>query len=334
VERGPWRWILGMGLSMVCLTLALRGVDLSRVWEALQNVSPLFLIPALGTVGLTTLAKAARWQVFFERRPQQPKFVQIFMVLVIGQMFNIAIPGRLGDLARAYLLGDIAGQSMAFSLGTVALEKILDLLMSVLLFAVLLPLVVFPAWLQRWGVTIALVPVGLFGLTLFMAHQHKRILQLLAALVRLLPTFLQPGVLRQVKQALDSLESLRNLGPQLQLWAWSVASWSMAAMTNYLLFLALALPLSYVAALFLLLILQWGVAVPSSPGKVGVFQYLCLLALGVFGVERDLAFTYSLVLYAVALMPIVLCGALFLGWSNTGVRHLTRQLVRAARSGK
>ena len=318
----------------MCLALVLRGVDLGRVWEALRAVNPLFLILALGTVVLTALAKAARWQVFFGLRPHQPKFVQVLMVLVVGQMLNIAIPGRLGDLARAYLIGDIADQSVAFTLGTVALEKIMDLLMSVLLFVTLLPFVVFPVWLQRWGVTPALVPVGLFGLTVLMAYQQRRILRLLAGLVRLLPTFLRPGVLRQVGQALESLETLCHPGEQLQLWTWSVVGWGVAAMTNYLVFLALALPLSYTAALFLLLILQVGVAVPSSPGKVGVFQYLCLLALGVFGVERNLAFTYSLVLYAVALMPLALCGALFLGWGNISMRRLTRQVGRAAGSGR
>ena len=334
IEQVPWRWILGTALSMVCLALALRGVDLGRVWEALGAVNPLFLILALGTVALTVLTKAVRWQVFFRLRSRQPRFMQLFMVLVVGQMFNIAIPGRVGDLARAYLIGDITDQSVAFALGTVALEKMMDLVMSVLLFVTLLPFVVFPVWLQSWGVTTALAPVGLFGFTMLVAYQQRRALRLLAGLVRLLPPFLRPGVLQQMEQALDSLEALRNPRAQLQLWMLSAVGWGMAAMTNYLLFLALALSLSYTAALFLLLVIQLGVAVPSSPGKVGVFQYLCLLALGVFGVERDLAFTYSFLLYAVALLPLVLCGALFLGWGNIGMRRLSQQIAKAAGSGR
>jgi hypothetical protein len=74
--------------------------------------------------------------------------------------------------------------------------------------------------------------------------------------------------------------------------------------------------LPFVAALFLLAVLEVGVAVPSAPGKLGVFHYLCVLALGVFGVQRQEAIAYAVLLHVVVFVPPSLLGALFLWWES------------------
>jgi hypothetical protein len=92
--------------------------------------------------------------------------------------------------------------------------------------------------------------------------------------------------------------------------------------TNYIVFLAMSMALPLVAALFLLAVLQVGGAVPSSPGKVGVFQYLCMLALSFFSVERSVTLGCSLVLYLVVFLPPLLLGAFFLSRSSVAFHAL------------
>jgi hypothetical protein len=100
----------------------------------------------------------------------------------------------------------------------------------------------------------------------------------------------------------------------------------MGILGNYVVFLALGLSLSFTAALFLLVVLQVGTAVPSVPGKLGVFQYLCILALAPFGVGKSSALSYSVLLYLVAFGPLLLLGAFFIWWE--GIRE--RQVKPAA----
>jgi len=57
-----------------------------------------------------------------------------------------------------------------------------------------------------------------------------------------------------------------------------------------------------------LVVLQVGMAVPSSPGRIGVFQYLVILALSIFAVDKNVALGYSVVLYLVIYVPMVLIG--------------------------
>jgi uncharacterized membrane protein YbhN (UPF0104 family) len=66
-----------------------------------------------------------------------------------------------------------------------------------------------------------------------------------------------------------------------------------------------------VAALSLLVVLQVGTVPPSLPGKVGIFHYLTVVALALFGVDRATALSYAIVLYGVALLPKILLGGVY-----------------------
>ena len=59
-----------------------------------------------------------------------------------------------------------------------------------------------------------------------------------------------------------------------------------------------------------------GVAVPSAPGKLGVFHYLCTVALSIFGVERSGAIAYAVLLHALVFSPLSLLGALSVWWES------------------
>jgi hypothetical protein len=85
---------------------------------------------------------------------------------------------------------------------------------------------------------------------------------------------------------------------------------------------------SFLMALFVLVVLQGGVSVPSTPGKIGVFQYLCVFALGVFGVSPAVSFSYGLVLYALVVGTMGIWAALAL-WQ----RSWSLQRLREASAG-
>ena len=102
--------------------------------------------------------------------------------------------------------------------------------------------------------------------------------------------------------------------------------WFLSVYTNYLVFLALGMRPSWVQSLFLLVVLQAGVAVPSTPGKVGVFQVLCRWSLGLFGISATLGTTYGILLYLAAPVLLMVVGALALGKESWHLRRLSVSL--------
>jgi uncharacterized membrane protein YbhN (UPF0104 family) len=90
----------------------------------------------------------------------------------------------------------------------------------------------------------------------------------------------------------------------------SVAIWGTAVWTNLLTFQALGLQLPWTAAAVLLVVLQAGISVPSVPGRIGLFQYLCILSLGLFGVSQSQSLSYGILLQAIVfILPTLLSGA-------------------------
>jgi len=65
-----------------------------------------------------------------------------------------------------------------------------------------------------------------------------------------------------------------------------------------------------------LLVLQAVVSLPGVPGRVGVFQYACILALGLFGVDETAAFSYGVLLQTVAVLPLMIGGVVSLSGSR------------------
>jgi hypothetical protein len=115
---------------------------------------------------------------------------------------------------------------------------------------------------------------------------------------------------------MDGLSVLSASKPAPALWGWTAIAWLLSVLTNWFLLLAFGLPPSFLMALFLLVVLQGGVAIPSTPGKIGVFQYLCVAALSIFGVPDAMSFSYGVVLYAIAFGTIGVWAALAL-WSRS-----------------
>jgi uncharacterized membrane protein YbhN (UPF0104 family) len=73
------------------------------------------------------------------------------------------------------------------------------------------------------------------------------------------------------------------------------------------------------ASLLILIALQAGISIPSVPGRIGIFEYICVLALAVFGVGQSTAFGYGVVLHGLVLLTPILAGLVslsILGLSN------------------
>ena len=120
-------------------------------------------------------------------------------------------------------------------------------------------------------------------------------------------------VLTVASQLLLSLDTLGRPTRLLAALAWSVLIWTLYGAVNYILLGAVGEQPSVLTALFLLVVLQLGVAIPSSPGRIGVFHYLGFQALSVFGVNGPTALSYTVILHLISVVVPLALGAV-LAW--------------------
>jgi len=313
-------WIAG-GFSLLFIILALRDINFIEVKDSLAQADYGLVLMALGTVIATTMAKAARWQILFYPRNGRLRYHKLLSIVFIGQLISFVLPGRFGELARMYLVGEIEGESKVRALGTIAIEKTANLAMLCLSFLVLLPALVIPPWLERVGIVSVLITLLALVIFVVLAFQKDRLYLLVDRFSRVLPRWSQLLLSRYSRLALSSLEVLQDRNAIWRLCIWSVLVWLLSVATNYVAFLAIGLPLSFTVAIFLLLVLQLGVAAPAVPGRTPMF-YLSILALSVFAIDKDQAFSYAALLYILVYAPSLILGLFFLIWENVDLHRL------------
>ena len=318
----------GTALSVVCLILAFKGIRLSEIWKVLAQTNYGLIVLAFSTIIATALAQTVRWRLLFYPRHHQPRYSKLLAALLIGQMVNIVIPSRLGELARAYFLWEIEGEKrIALTLSTIAIEKLADMGMLFLLTITLLPFTSLPSPPQK--PVIASITAAALLVALVVTLQKDGLLVISKHVLKFLPESAQAHIAHQIGLMLDGLKVLRCWRVNLQLLGWSVLIWLLAALTNYITFLALGLDLPFLAAILLLIVLHIGVAAPSSPGKIGVFHYLCIFALSAFSVGKELALSYSMILYVIVFLPPCISGAFFLWHESVNLRKLGQAAAKA-----
>jgi hypothetical protein len=326
--KGRLQILAGTLVSLAFLWLAFRGIDWRGTWETMIHANAWLLLAALGSVLLATAIRAERWRLMFfpnHRRLRRRKFLSIFL---IGQVINAATPARLGELARAYLIGEIEHVSKAQAFWTTVVEKMLDALTLLLFLAGISASVALPGWLRDAGWTLSLaIVVVLLMLALAIVLQAK----VARWIERLNARWAWSSRLRLgrfLAVVVESLQVMRRPRLSVGLMGWSALAFLVSSVTNWITGLAFGLHLPFTAYLLLLAVLQISAVVPlpTSPGRVGLFHYLCVISLAIFGVERDLALSYSLVLHVLTYLPMVVGGPLCLWLENYSWGGLSRLL--------
>jgi hypothetical protein len=308
------RLLLGVVISLVCIYLASQGVDYGSVWATLAETNGWWLGLAVLSVIVNTCGKAIRWKVLMGETGQRVHFLQALRLILIAQMLNNVIPIRVGDLSRAYLAGEL-GVSKSFVLGTVALEKVLDMVLYVALFLLLLLSMPVPEWVSKPAYVLIITACASLGVTIFLLWNRLHLVRVLEYLFRLLPNRIASTPSRMVAMIFESLSVLRNQRHNFWLLVWSLVVWGTATLTNYLILQALTMQLPAVSALFVLIVLMAGITLPSVPGRIGLFEYLCVLSLAVFAVDQTRALSYGVLLHAVVFVPPTVAGIVAL-WSS------------------
>jgi uncharacterized protein (TIRG00374 family) len=294
----------GLAISAVFLWLAIRDADASAVRVALEDAQVGFVLLAVGVFGVGYLFQAVRWRSI-AATPQVglPRFYE--MVLA-GLACNNVLPVRIGEVLRAGWLSRQAHIPGGRALGSVALDRVCDVVTLVIFLVVGIQTVSAPAWLQRivFGAFIALslLAAGLVFARLYTrARQRNRIEE--------------RGRIRRI--ARDTIDMLGEPFGRRRAAIWlalSFVTWTLGSVAVYLVGRAVGIDLEPIEAVFVASALALGVAIPSSPGYVGTYQWLGVASLGLLDVPVNEALAFAILMQASWYVPTTLAGGVILGW--------------------
>ena len=276
------------------LWLALRNADLDAVRHALADakVGPVLL--AVAVFGVGYVFQAARWRRIADT-PELP-LRSFFAMLIGGLACNNVLPVRIGEFLRAGWLSRDARISGGRAFGSVVLDRICDVITLAVLFAIGLQAVASAAWLVRLaiGALLAVIAIAIV-LVLARLYSRRRGHQ---------PTSSERGrvmtVLRETVVMLGQPIGRHRAATWLGL---SACTWILSAVASTLVGRALGIDLSPLEAVFITSALALGVAIPSSPGYIGTYQWIGVAALGLLDVPVEQALAFSILMQATWYVP-------------------------------
>jgi hypothetical protein len=308
------------------------GIEWSRVGEALRRADWRYLFPAGAALVGYLLARSARWRVLLG---SDVRLNQAFWVTNVGYLISNILPFRLGDPARAVAIGLDDGVKISTALSTVVVERVLDMLTVVILLAVTVPFVSDVGWTREAGLLGAGMGTAAMAVMVLLALRPEWGRRVVARALSRVSWIDREQGLEWFDGLLEGLTALGSVRSAAALIGWSLATWTLTVAHYLAMMRAFTEEPSVVAASFLTCATALGVALPSSPGAMGVFHSVARYALQLpFDVPAETAVVIAFASHAVQYIGMCALGVVGLLRQNLSIHRLRSQArVRAAKVG-
>ncbi len=257
---------------------------------------------------LSNILRAHRWLLLIKTLGTKARMSNAFFTVMVGYFANMGLP-RVGEVVRAGLFAKYENISAGKVMGTIVVDRILDLLS--LLFAIILTLILQGSVLlhffeDKFGNSILAqtwiyIVMGLGFLFLVMAYRYRRIIKKWS---------LYHKIQHLVEGFRDGLRSLRRVEQPWILFLDTVGIWVLYYLMMFLCFKAFE-PTAHLGGMAGLMVFVFGglgIVFPS-PGGMGTFHAMVIMALALYGIDGNDAFSFANIQYfSIQLLGCVLMG--------------------------
>jgi glycosyltransferase 2 family protein len=321
---------VGLLLSAAAVVLLVAIVDLEATWRALRGTHLGWLAATLLMIPAQIFLRSARWRLLLPRKPdgQRPAVTRVAPVLMTGYLGNLLLPARLGEPVRAYLVARREQLRFTPALGSVLLERVIDLATLSMVAFVAALLAGAPTWMVR-GIGVVAI-FGLIALMLLVVLGIPRVVHLTTRLLgdrsrRLAKPI---GLLVSFGEGAGG-EDRRVVSMAIGL---SALTWVFVATGFWLVGQSLGLGLTPAAALLIAAVTVLGTAIPAAPGHIGTFEVAALVSATALGVSSSDALALALLAHAASTLPLAAAGVVAIGWMSVSLRSVADEAGAAVRS--
>ena len=316
-DTAPLRWApraravsfgVAAVLAAILLYYSLRGIEWSQVGRIVASAAPGRLALAAGIATLTLFLRACRWRILLNAEGAI-RVSTTFWATAAGYFGNNFLPARAGELVRTFMISSHSALDNTYVLATALSERVADAVALVVIGAVVL--LILPA--QHGWVARAARPFAVLGL---LGATGIAVLPLLGSVARAaierapLRPQLRLKLITVMEQGLRGMRAFHDTRRLSGFLALTVLIWCLDALGTVIVGASLGLRIPISVAFLLIAGLGLGSALPSTPGFVGIYQFVAVTTLTPFGFSRTDAIAYILVAQALLYVVIGVWGSL------------------------
>ncbi len=300
--------IASLLVSSFLLWLALRDVELDKVWEQIRGADMLWLLACAFSLVGALWTRAVRWRGLLDFKIS---LRDSFHIVNITFLVNL-IPLRVGEIARS-LLSARSGVPVMTAATAVVVERLLDTLLMVLMLAVSLSNIPdAPPEATSAASLFGIAAVVGFGALIFFARYPDVARRLLAFAENLLPFLKRLPLERMLDNVLEGLQLLTDWRRFAYTLGWSLIAWVFSMLSLYTLYRAL--DINYINLLLGttlgVTLASFSIAVPVSVAAVGPFEGAIRVTGEIVGMTAVDSASLGLLFHGVAISSYAIFGVI------------------------
>lgn len=307
-------------MGILLLYFAFKGVDFQEMWEHLKGAKYSWIGLSLVFAIISHISRSRRWILLIEPLKYRPSLWNTVNATLFGYLSNYALP-RAGEVARCVALGRKEKIPVDALIGTVIVERAIDLISMFLIMLVLLV-----ARFEKFGAFFSdyiFQPLsdkisGIFGESIIFWTIVAGFLLVVAVVLfllreRLLKIKLTQKLVNILKGVTQGIKSVWKMERKWEFLFHTVFIWTNYALMTWVVIFALpdiTGDLKFVDGIFLLVIGSMGMAVPVQAG-IGAFHWIVSRGLHyVYGFDLNEGLVFATLQHESQTLLILLLGSL------------------------
>lgn len=336
--KSRWKTAASLIIGALFVYWFAHKLDWLAVWTEVRTANWTQLGMAVALLVGTYFVRVLRWRALLAPMAHPP-LRALFRATVVG-FSALFLMGRAAELiVRPAVLSVKERVHPSASYATVMIERVFDMVMVVVFFAV--NLVFFEhhstdaeamrllVWIKIAGASLLAASVaGVYGLSVF-RKRTATVLKYLERKLAWLPNHLLRGLmslLRHISEGLSVLHDARELTITL---SYTIVLWLMVALAHLLVVRAFGIPydkVPFTGAVFVMGLSMLGSVVPTPGGATGPFHAATAAALLFLGAVRNKeeAASIAIILHLVVFTPATLFGLVYIFKDGLSLDRLRR----------
>jgi uncharacterized protein (TIRG00374 family) len=329
-SNSPGSWLPGAVISILVILAFILIIDWSQFRQAVAQI-PLSVILWLFVLTIIPLiTRSMAWRSLLNK---QVPLRETFFGENIGYLINNFLPLRAGEIARGLLLAEKIQGGFAAVLPSIFLERLIDMGFAAITLLVALPFVVSEKWMWPTVLTsLGIVTVG--AVFLYLALKQAAFLEKIITKVFSRWLKFQQWLLSLFHQFIDGLTAAAKGGNAIRAVGWLLITWICYWISFYILILAIEPDAKFVWALFTDGVVSLGIAIPSAPGSLGIWEASFVAALAVFGINQSRSLAVALVMHLMSYVVTGIFGIIGFMLAGSSLNNLLLQVQQYRRNNK
>lgn len=297
-------------IGILIFWMVYKDQDINRLKSILSNeVNYVWIVISMFLGLLSHVSRSMRWNLMIEPLGRKPRLINTFLAVMVGYLMNLALP-RMGEISRCGVLSRYEKISFTKLVGTVVLERLIDVIMLLILLLIVV-LTQFGQVLEFLRnnpevnekiqqVIFSPILIGGFVLVLlvvwFMRHKIR-----------------ESGLLKKVKDIIqhfiEGFQSIRTMKHKGSFIFHSLFIWLMYYLMFYCVFFSFGFTsnIGPLAALAVFVLGSFGMVAPVQ-GGIGAWHFMVIEGLALYGVERGDGKIFALLSHGATTAVLIILG--------------------------